>query len=328
MEFNIQNVITTQDNLIAVQVDTLDQLMSDPYLLWWDELAEDTSIAGAREVRNWYVQNGLIRETSGGDRRFYDGVDAAFELSYKKYEASTSVDRDEWEDDKIDRAAQWAVNVSTYEALHPQVLTLNLIQNGKVYLAFDGVTFFSTLHPVVPGVAGSGTNSNLWSGYPLTPAGIKDLTADIKGTLKTYGLPNAYIRPYRLWLNPATEFDGAELLGAEIIGNLVADGINGSKSNLLADQAFKNRYGWDGGIRVMQDMPNNATQYHVQCKVFGRTPWKQPFIRVTRRPGEMRMFGPSDSAHLSRANRVEWHKDYRFAMMYGDPMGLHEVSTV
>ena len=325
MEFNIENVITTQEELIAVQVNKYDQLLSDPSLLWWDELSSDFTIAKRKRVLNWIQSIAILRKSAeGASHRYDDQVDASAELTSDSYEGALEVHNHEFADDELDHAASWARDIANYEALFWQVLTLELLAQGQTLNGYDGVPFFSTNHPVLLN-ADEGVNKNLWAGYPLTPTGLKALTADIKGTLKSHNLPNGYIRPYRLWLNPQTEFAGAETLGAEIIGNLVADGINGSKSNLFAQQAFKNAFGWDGGVRLMQDHPMGNT-YYVECRVMGRSPYETPFVRVLREMIQMRMYTKSDQVILGRSNKTEWQKDGRVAMRYGEPMCLHKVT--
>lgn len=325
MEFNIENVITTQDELVAIQVAKYDQLMSDPMLLYWDELTEDISISKRKRIFNWVQTNAVLRKSAlGANRRYDDQADASAELTSENYEGSLEIGNNEYEDDELDHAAAWARDIAGYEALHPQILLVDLIAQGETLTSYDGVPYFSTTHPVLVG-ADEGTNKNKWTGYPLTPAGLSALTRDIKSQLKTFNLPNAYIRPKRLWVNPQTEFPGQETLGAEIIGNLVADGVNGSKSNLLAQQAFKNIFGWSGGIRLMQDVPASSS-YYVECDIFGRSPYEKPFVRVIRRPFETRMYGKADQVLLGRANKTEWHKDGRVAMRYGEPMAFHKVS--
>lgn len=326
MEFNIENVITTQDELVAVQVNKYDQLLSDPGLLWWDELSSDFSLTKRKRVFNWIQSIAILRKSAeGASHRYDDQVDASAELTYDDYEAALEVHNKDYKNDDLDHAAAWARDVSNYEALLWQILTLELLAKGETLNGYDGVPFFSDSHPVLLNTDDGSTNKNLWDGYPLTPTGLKELTKDIKGSLKSHNLPNAYIRPYRLWLNPQTEFAGMETLGAEIIGNLQGDGINGSKSNLLAQQAFKNAFGWDGGIRFMQDHPMEDT-YYVECRVMGRSPYETPFVRVIREMIQMRMYTKADQVILGRSNKTEWQKDGSVAMRYGEPMCLHKVT--
>lgn len=323
MIYNIENVLTTQDELMAVQVDRFDQLMMDSDLLWWDELCTDFTIAKKKRIMNWIQNFALLRKAAGGaSRRYDDQIDASAELTSDNYEGSLEVGVNEYEDDDLDHAAAWSRDIAQYEALFWQILELDALDKGETLTSYDGVPFFSEDHPVLIGVDGD-TNSNLWDGYPPTPTGLAALTKEIKSTLKTYGLPNAYIRPFRLWVNPESEYIATEAITAEIIGN--AAPTNGSKSNILANQAFKNKFGWSGGIRLMQDHPAEKT-YYVQCQVMGRSPYESPFVRVIRKMFEMRMYTKADQVLLGRSNKTEWHKDGRVAIRYGEPMCLHKVT--
>ncbi len=326
MFFGIENVITTQDEMIAVMVNRYDQMMSDPELLFWDELTEDFSISTKKRVINWIQSFAVLREATGGAQRSYDDmVDAAAALTTKNYEGSLSVDQDQYEDDNLDRVAAWAQAQGDYEAIFWQDLLMEVLALGETILGYDEVPMFSTTHPVEIGVEGTETNSNLWTGYAPTVAGLTTLTKDIKGNLKTAGLKNAYVRPYRLWVNPQSEFTAIESLNAEIIGNAAASNINGSKSNVFADQQIKNKYGWAGGIKLMQEHPMENS-YYVECRVFGRSPFSKPFARIIRKMFEMRMYGKQDQVILGRSNKSEWHKDGRVAIIPGEPMTLHKVT--
>ena len=326
MYFGIENVLTTQDELIAVMVNRYDQIMMDPSLLYWDQLCEDFTLTKKKRLLNWIQSFAVLREATGGAKRSYDDqIDAAAELEAKDYEGSLDIDQNEYEDDDLDHAAAWAQAQGDYEAIFWQDLLQELLAEGETIKGYDSVPFFSEDHPVLIGVEGTNTNKNLWSGYDLTPAGLAALTKDIKGTLKTAGLKNAYIRPYRLWVNPQSEFSAVETLNAEIIGNAAATNLNGSKSNVFANQQLKNKYGWAGGMMVMQDHPM-ANSFYVQCQIVGRSPFRMPFARVIRRMFEMRMYTKQDQVTLGRANKSEWQKDGRVALRPGEPMCLHKVT--
>jgi phage major head subunit gpT-like protein len=326
MFFGIDNVLTTQDELIGVMVNRYDQIMMDPGLLYWDLLTEDFSTSKRKRLLNWIQSFAVLRLAAGGAQRSYDDiVDAAAELSADNYEGSLSVDQNAYEDDDLDRVTAWAQSQGDYEAIFWQDLLQEILAQGETILGYDKVPMFSTLHPVEIGVDGTATNSNLWSGYAPTVAGLATLTKEIKGTLKTAGLKNAYIRPYRLWVNPQSEFTAIESLNAQIIGNAAASNINGSKSNVMADQMIKNKYGWAGGIQVMQDHPMEDS-YYVECQIVGRSPFSKPFARVIRKMFEMRMYSKQDQVILGRSNKSEWQKDGRVAMRPGEPMCLHKVT--
>ena len=326
MYFGIDNVLTTQDELVAVMVDRYEQMMSDPDLLYWDELCEDFSISKRKRLLNWIQAFAVLRLAAGGAQKSYDDmVDAAAELTSDNYEGSLAIDQNAYEDDDLDHAAAWAIAQGNYEAVFWQDLLQAILAQGTTILGYDGVPMFSESHPVEIGVDGTPVNKNLWTGYAPTVSGLATLTKDIKGTLKTAGLNNAYIRPYRLWVNPQSEFTAVESLNAQIIGNAAASNINGSKSNVMADQMIKNKYGWAGGIRLMQDHPMEDS-YYVECQIFGRSPFNKPFARIIRKMFEMRMYSKQDQVTLSRANKSEWHKEGRVAMRPGEPMTLHKVT--
>lgn len=326
MFFGIENVITTQDELIAVMVNRYEQMMMDPDLLYWDLLCEDFSISKKKRLLNWIQSFAVLRKAAGGAQRSYDDiVDAAAELTSDPYEGSLAVDQNEYEDDDLDRVAAWAQAQGDYEAIFWQDLLQEILAQGTTILGYDGVPMFSASHPVEIGVDGTAVNKNLWDGYAPTVQGLAALTKDIKGTLKTAGLNNAYIRPFRLWVNPQSEFTAIESLNAEIVGNAAASNVNGSKSNVLANNMIKNKYGWAGGIKLMQDHPMENS-YYVECQIFGRSPFSKPFARVIRKMFEMRMYGKQDQVVLGRSNKSEWHKEGRVAMRPGEPMTLHKVT--
>jgi hypothetical protein len=326
MIFGIDNVITTQDELIAVMVNRYDQMMMDPSLLYWDQLTEDFSISKRKRLLNWIQSFAVLRKAAGGAQRSYDDiVDASAELEAENYEGSLDISQNQFEDDDLDHVAAWSQAQGDYEAIFWQDLLIDLLAQGETLNGYDGVPFFSEDHPVEIGVEDTDTNQNIWAGYAPTVNGLANLTKDIKGTLKTKGLKNAYIRPYRLWVNPQSEFTAIESLNAEIIGNAAASNINGSKSNMLANNMIKQKYGWAGGIMLMQDHPMENS-YYVECQIVGRSPFRKPFARVIRKMFEMRMYQKADQVLLGRANKIELQKDGRVAMRYGEPMTLHKIT--
>jgi hypothetical protein len=313
--FNIEHVITTQDNLVAVQVNRWDQLMSDAGLLYWDTLTEDKPSVSRKELYEWQVNMGVIRRSDdGGTRRYDDLLDATYGIENEDFEASLMITRKDYEDDKIQHAAQWSDDVAGYEALLPQILLQELFAAGETELGYDGKPFFSEEHLIVPGHAELGTAANLFPGMALTGPNIALGVQNIKGTPAPGGL-NAYIRPFRLLVAPDKEFDGTELLEAKFLGALTGGDRRGSTDNILT------RYGFDGGIQVMQDHPADGSWY-MQCRTLGRSPFKMPFVRQMRRPMEMRMYTPADSVTLGRSNNLEWQKDGRFKMAFGEHWAL------
>ena len=218
MIFNIENTVTTQDELIAIQVNRYDQIMMNPDILYWDLLTEDFSISKRKRIMNWVQGIAVLRKAAMGAVHHYDDqVDASAELEADNYTGDLDVTNNQYEDDDLDHAAAWAVAQGDYEAIFWQDLLQELLAVGETELCYDGVPFFSEDHPVLIGVDNGQTNKNLWSGYAPTPVGLADLTRDIKANLKTTGLKNAYVRPSRIWVNPTSEFSVIESLGAEIV---------------------------------------------------------------------------------------------------------------
>lgn len=326
MIYNIENTITTQDELIAIQVNRYDQIMMNPDLLYWDLLTEDFTISKRKRIMNWVQGIAVLRKAAMGAVHHYDDqVDASAELESDNYTGDLEVTNNQYEDDDLDHAAAWAIAQGDYEAIFWQDLLQELLAVGETELCYDGVPFFSENHPVLIGVDDGQTNKNLWSGYAPTTAGLSDLTRDIKANLKTAGLKNAYVRPSRIWVNPTSEFTVIESLGAEIVGNAAASNFNGSKSNVLANQMIKNKYGWAGGMKLMQDHPSENS-YYVECEIIGRSPFSKPFVRVIRRMFEMRMYTKAMELILGTTNSTKWQKEGRCAMRFGEPMTLHKVT--
>src|SRR5690606_37378832 len=100
----------------------------------------------------WLLETAQIEETNskGTELRFDDLVSISYEIENKNFGKGLRLYRNEIEDNRYDKAAQWATHVGGATAYHPQKLIVELLKNGKSRKGYDGQNFFSTTHPVNP----------------------------------------------------------------------------------------------------------------------------------------------------------------------------------
>ena len=109
-----------------------------------------------------------------GDRTIEELSGHSYTLENQDYEATISVDKNDIEDDSFGVYAPMAAMLATEAKAHKGRLVWDLLDQGDVNLGYDGVPFFSALHPV-----GAGTRSNLIAGAN-DPWYVLDLSKPIK----------------------------------------------------------------------------------------------------------------------------------------------------
>jgi hypothetical protein len=178
-----------------------------------------------------------------------------------------------------------------------QVKAANVINNGFTagYTGGDGVTLFSTAHPLVSG----GVNSN----RPATAADLNETSLEnaviqIAGWTDERGLLIA-AKPVKLVVPPALMFVATRLLETELRVGTTDNDINAIKSNGSIPGGYTvNHYLTDtNGWYLCTDVPNGMKH----------------FVRV---PLQNSMDGDFDTGNVRYKSRE------RYSFGYSDPLGM------
>lgn len=93
----------------------------------------------------------------------------------------------------VDPLAKWVQDIATYGAYYPQRLLAQVILNGANVIGYDGVPFWSQVHPNHPLIPALGVYANTFTGAPagVYPGALPiddSVTADVAMTNLTKGL--------------------------------------------------------------------------------------------------------------------------------------------
>lgn len=301
--------VTMESNMQAIAVDRWVDILSDPQRIYWDTLTEEKTTATREEIWQWQInQAKLRRQVDQGQRRYDDLYSWAWAMSPDDIGDNLLLKEKDIEDNRVDHVGQWISDVSGSWAYWPQETVVQLLGVGETDLCYDGEPFFSTTHPIVPGIASSGVASNLFTGKPLTFGNFTDGIAAIQN-IKGPGGINRMLKPYRLLHANSNQKNALEILTATTIGDSTAEGRSGSKTNVIR------QYGFDPP-QNMQDHPDDGSWY-IQCKVMS-APFKMPFIRLMRKAFELNTFVPLSQVELNRTKTFEYQGDARVVMGFGE----------
>jgi len=178
-----------------------------------------------------------------------------------------------------------------------QVKAAAIINNGfnASYVGGDGVSLFSTAHPLVSG----GTNSNTFSTSPdLNETSLEAATIQIAAWTDERGLLIA-AKPRKLVIPPNNMFVAKRLLDTELRVGTSDNDINALKSMGTIGEGFKvnhfltDTHGW----YILTDVPNGL-------KMFERTPLQNS------------MDGDFDTGNVRYKSRE------RYSFGWSDPLGV------
>lgn len=301
--------VTMEANMQSILVDRWAEFASDPMLSYWDTLTEEKTTGVREEIWQWQINQAKLRkQIDQANRRYDDLYSWAWSMEPGDIGDNLIVREKDVEDNKVEHVGQWASDIGGAWAYWPQETMIELLVNGETELCYDGEPFFSTTHPLVPGVATSGTASNLFTGKPLTFANVKNGVAAIQN-IKGPGGVSRFLRPYRLLHTNSDKANALEILTAMQVGDDTAAGRSGSKTNVIT------QYGFDAP-QCMQDHPDDGSWY-LQCKVLS-APFKMPFIRLMRKALEVNTYSAVSQVELNRSKSWEYNADARVSMGYGE----------
>jgi hypothetical protein len=195
-------------------------------------------------------------------------------------------------------SARYTKGLARAMAYTKQVKAAAVINNGfnSAYLGGDGVSLFSTAHPLVSG----GTNSNRPStGADLNETSLENAVIQIAAWTDERGLLIA-AKPRKLIVPPALQFAATRLLETELRVGTTGNDINALKNNGSIPEGYTiNHFLTDtNGWYLTTDVPNGM-------KHFVRTPLQNS------------MDGDFDTGNVRHKSRE------RYSFGWSDPLGMY-----
>ena len=252
---------------------------------------EETKLAGfaAAPVKN------------EGSAIAYDNAQEAFTARYNHETIALgfSITEEAIEDNLYDSlSARYTKGLARAMAYTKQVKAASILNNGfnSAYVGGDGVSLFSTAHPLVSG----GTNSNTPStAADLNETSLEAAVIQIAGWTDERGLLIA-AKPKKLIVPPALQFVATRLLETELRVGTNDNDINALKSNGSVSEGYTiNHFLTDSNAWFLTtDVPNGMKH----------------FVRV---PLSQSMDGDFDTGN------VRYKARERYSFGWSDPLGMY-----
>lgn len=281
--------------------------------LWWDRIAVRQSSQSRVELYQWMLETAQIRPTGskGTELTFEDLASVAYAIENESFGTALELHRHDLEDDRYDKAPQWAAAAGSAASYHPQKQIVRLIKEGKTKGSYDGKPFFATDHPVNPFDSLAGTYSNLFTNKPLNAQNLAAVVAEIAKIRLPSGDPR-YLRPSILVVDPSNMLIANTITGAEII----TDPTNAT-GGAPATNVIKQSYGFAQPI-VADELADEPGVWYVGVEA-DEDAMQGAFVYQERKPFELNSYTGMDQAELDRLNVFEWHVRGRNVAAYGHP---------
>jgi phage major head subunit gpT-like protein len=343
-----QFLMTLEDNMRVLTENQYASLSASGNL-WYRDVAKIITSVSRKELLFWFLSTAQIKDEgySGGNMRF-DEL-AMLQTSYENKDSGNGFEISVNELSDLDgkgvkAAAKWSTDTGHQIAYHPQEQVSSLILAGESDLGYDGVAFFSKLHPYNPFNSAAGVYGNLFkdayngSTNPTYYAAPIDATVNVDvalnnlmrvyATIRTIkqanGIQPRFLKPVALLHPPQLTERAVQLTNAKLIAQ--AAGTSGGGG---ADvEAIIRKLGIGQPVEV-PEFSAEPTNYYVLCE------WQSasemgPIVYQNREPYRITYYtgqggGTGVDAILDRAKKLEWHNWGRNTTGYGHPFYLFKI---
>lgn len=210
---------------------------------WYDKVCTTVPAGTSLETYGFLAQLPQMKLFMG-PRTLQNLKEYATQITSQDFEVTIPVDRNSILDDRLglipSRIADYAESVRK----HPDQLLVAALQSGTAANGFDGVPFFSALHPL------SGSNqSNNFTVTPLNSTNYQTVRAAMMSYVGEQGVP-LNVRPNLLVVPPALEQTARLIVNADMI----SDGAGASITNVLKGTA---------DVYVASELANQPTTWYL-----------------------------------------------------------------
>jgi hypothetical protein len=289
---------------------------------WWKNACMEMPSTASAEHLIMLFTAGAMDYGTEGQAEFLDQATKQIDLEPKFLTVpGLRIKRSELDDSNgagLQKAQQWAADTAVKAAMFPQQkLAAALLANPTCY---DGQSFFSTAHPLMPGDPNSSTWKNDLTGaasgdYP----GASPLTDVAATDNAVIGKALAYIRGIK---GP----DGNTCLNLKPVALLASPSIyrvalNAAKAQFVGGTAGSTDVSMqvnDFGLNLIRagELVGD-TSYYIICEQAGTQ--VGPWIFLNREAPNTLYHGPMDSAELARRDIFEWKMRGRAVVGPGRP---------
>lgn len=293
--------------------------------VWWRRLVKTRTASTKRELVQWMLQTAGIRPMGdGGNSTYEDLAEVTHEILVEKFGSSLRLSEDEIEDGSaLDRAGQWATQVSGSGAFWPQEQAAQMLRDGKTKTSYDNVPFFSAAHPINPILgASTGTYQNLHYDMPFSPENLAKAYERIAMIPSTDGRYRK-LKPRIVAAGEVERLAVTQALNAEIAADPVRSGTTAPATNVI-----RTKYGFEEPI-ISADFDETATVASVKRGVWflacdlAEDDQLAGIVYSERKPFSLNSYSHLDDVVLAQMDAWEWKFKGRNGITFGHPFLLH-----
>lgn len=290
----------------------------------WDRFMKVRPSSTKREILVWLLESARIYpEGDGGNTRYDDIAAATFSYENDNAGAGLRLTKNELEDNQmkdnpsvaaLDYGRKWASDMGAAAAFYPQQMLYGLITTGKTNKGYDGVPFFSEVHPVNPN-GGGGTYSNIIRAVPINASAgagseqdaliaaqrnLAKALAAVRAQRALNGIPR-YLVGTTLLVPTALQYRAEQLTGGDMLSQT---------TNVLRNRRLE--------VVVEPQLDAEPDVYYIGVEDMladdlGAFVWSE------REAFFMREFGWMTQLDLAHKDMFEWLMKGRNTAVYGHP---------
>jgi phage major head subunit gpT-like protein len=285
---------------------------------YFDPLMSDRTSDGEAENYAWLAKIPLFRPWLG--ERVWNNLDAYVQTLYNiAFEDGVSVDKFKVADDKLGIYSDSFKMLGLAAKQLWDVAALYALVAGGVNNVYDAQPFFSASHPINPYDSTSANQSNLYaSGMALNAANYRTVRQNMMALVGEDKSP-LQIVPDTLFVGPALEGTGKDIVEADLLNVAIANGMAGTNINKgTAKLVVLPR--WSGTITVPAGFPGAGTS--INCD----TTWMlgclngfplKPLIKQVRQAPQLLDLSMPFLDHVVNKRELRYAGDARGAVGYG-----------
>lgn len=184
---------------------------------FYQDVATEIPSSTEQNVYGWIGKLPKMREWNG-ERYMNNPAARSYTIVNKTYEDTIKIPREKFEDDQYGIYAPSLMMLGNEAKILPDRLIAALMDGGEAAasISFDGQPFYSANHPVDPDNTSGPTQSNLFTGKPLTFTNVSDVRSLMRQFKGEDGLPMG-IKPTHLVVGPSLETAAEHICNTEWI---------------------------------------------------------------------------------------------------------------
>jgi len=310
--------------------------------LWWNKVARLIPSNAATEVVAWVVNNAILEGTKldpSVRERPMTILETSFQNEYQS--SSITLQRAQFEDIDgrgVNLIADWTSQMSYQSVYYPQRVVAKLLADGYTNTGYDGVNFFSQLHPV-DGKNSATTYCNVFTGNagnaPSTDpnASLYPGAIDVRIGTGSVTIASAYASLQKAFAYIASQkgANGTDPRFLRPAGIIAGPDLYPYLSNILNAQFISMSSGTTdirgemqalGFGNLILSMETSGVFYIVADGM--ESSQMGGIVYVEREPVAIKFHWPQEDVVLDRADRIEGIARGRSVGGYGHPYYIYE----